>query len=136
VKGKNMIQIGKWKITNDSGKIKVLGDNASTERMIVNAADLNDLIVALLVSNPGDNPTFANTNTIAQDAGRTYTPVARMFTLGRMPGAIEVFGPDGRIVSRAIPSEAIRLIRWAENATPDQLKAGRKVNVIVHDENG
>lgn len=78
-------EISGWRLTQQGGAVVVEGNGGS---FTIPADQVADLIVGLLVTNPGPNPELIGTIEMARHFSVASESVANWFRAGIVPGAI------------------------------------------------
>jgi hypothetical protein len=105
------MKFNNWTIQSFNGGLLV-SDN--DQNLIIDPQNVNDLIVGLLIMNPGDNPTLYGAKHIADFTGKRQRTVIDTMARGTK-GLIRVAGQNSM---RLLPKEAIPLLEWLPRGNP------------------
>lgn len=117
-----MYTFGNWKFTHVSASaVEVRYEPDPALSLTINGANFNDLISALLIINPEQNPVFVSVSQIAAIFGVYIDTPANWFKRGLVPGATTII-ELGRSVRNVCPLAALEYITTTSNP-PDYTKA-------------
>lgn len=91
-------QIGEWHVKSDSvlGTIEVASN--ITETVLHFSKDdnqaINDLIVGLLIVNPGENPQLLMPSEVMKHYNRARTTIRQYYDTGKIPGTVLILDAD------------------------------------------
>lgn len=111
----NDFTLGNWTATNTATHLEV--KNAETgETIKIAPSQVSDLIIALMATNPTENPRLWATSRIGKHFDRSNSSVQRWFDAGTVPGTVVV--EDTNYERRAMLSALVDLIELPKTGNP------------------
>lgn len=108
---------GRWTATNTATHLEIT-DNKTGAVIRIEPSQVSDLIIALMATNPTENPEILAVSKIGEHhGGKSNTAVQRWFKLGYVPGAVTMI--DSSHERRGMLAALVDEIKLQRPGNPD-----------------